>query len=70
MRSSKYAILFFGFTFLAFFLYEMIAGGRIHAIQYLMVGASQCIFYLLLLSLPSISDLFGPMSSLLWPISV
>ena len=50
-RSTKYAILFFGFTFLAFFLYETLLPARIHAVQYLMIGASQCIFYLLLLSL-------------------
>ena len=50
-RSTKYAILFFGFTFLTFFLYETLLPARIHAVQYLMIGASQCIFYLLLLSL-------------------
>ncbi len=50
-RSAKYAILFFAFTFLAFFLYETLLPARVHVVQYLMVGLSQCIFYLLLLSL-------------------
>ncbi len=50
-RSTKYAVLFFGFTFLTFFLYETLLPLRIHVVQYLMVGLSQCIFYLLLLSL-------------------
>lgn len=49
-RSVKYAALFLGFTFLTFFLAETLSGARVHAVQYLMVGASQCIFYLLLLS--------------------
>ncbi|NWG47135.1 MAG: cell envelope integrity protein CreD [Alphaproteobacteria bacterium] len=50
-RATKYAILFFGFVFLTVFLAETLAGGRVHAVQYLLVGASQCVFYLLLLSL-------------------
>lgn len=50
-RSTKYAILFFGFTFLAFFLTEIVSSARIHPVQYLMTGAAQVIFYLLLLSI-------------------
>lgn len=50
-RSTKYAILFFGFTFLAFFLTELMSAARIHPVQYLMTGAAQVVFYLLLLSL-------------------
>lgn len=50
-RSTKYAILFFGFTFLAFFLTEIMSSARIHPVQYLMAGAAQVIFYLLLLSI-------------------
>ena len=50
MRAVKYAILFVGLVFLAFFLTETLAGGRIHTMQYLLVGAAQGVFYVLLLS--------------------
>ena len=50
-RSVKYAALFIGLTFLAFFLIEVMGGMRVHAIQYLLVGCALVIFYLLLLSL-------------------
>jgi inner membrane protein len=49
-RSIKYAILFIGFTFLAFFLFEIFGQLRIHPFQYLLVGFALTIFYLLLLS--------------------
>lgn len=49
-RSVKYGILFVGLTFLAFFLFEVLAELRIHPLQYLLVGSALCIFYLLLLS--------------------
>ncbi|MBE7439904.1 MAG: cell envelope integrity protein CreD [Spirochaetales bacterium] len=50
-RSVKYAGLFLTLIFLAFFLFEMLIGLRIHPIQYGLVGAAKLIFYLLLLSL-------------------
>ncbi len=50
-RSIKYAILFIGFTFLAFFLFEIFGNLKIHPFQYLLVGFALTIFYLLLLSL-------------------
>jgi len=50
-RSIKYAILFIGFTFLAFFLFEIFGSLRIHPFQYLLVGFALIIFYLILLSL-------------------
>lgn len=50
-RSIKYAILFIGFTFLAFFLFEIFGQLRIHPFQYLLAGFALTIFYLLLLSL-------------------
>ena len=50
-RSVKYGILFVGLTFLAFFLFEILAALRIHPLQYLLVGSALCIFYLLLLSI-------------------
>ncbi len=50
-RSLKYAILFVGLTFLAFFLFEILKSLQIHPIQYGLVGAALALFYLLLLSL-------------------
>ncbi|BCW87458.1 Inner membrane protein CreD [Alphaproteobacteria bacterium SO-S41] len=49
-RSLKYAILFIGLSFLVFFLAETVTGARIHVVQYLLAGAAQVIFYLLLLA--------------------
>ncbi|HBR28931.1 MAG TPA: cell envelope integrity protein CreD, partial [Firmicutes bacterium] len=42
---------FIGLTFLVFFLVEVFSNNKIHPIQYLLIGISLCIFYLLLLSL-------------------
>lgn len=50
-RSVKYAILFIAVTFMALFLFEVLAKVPLHAIQYLLVGLSLSLFYLLLLSL-------------------
>lgn len=50
-RSMKYAILFIALTFTAFFLVEIMRKLRVHPIQYVLVGFSLCLFYLLLLSL-------------------
>jgi len=53
-RSVKYAILFITFAFALFFLFEIVMGARIHPIQYCLVGASLCVFYLLLVSFAEI----------------
>ena len=50
-RAVKYASLFVVLTFLAFALFEILAGLRIHPLQYLLVGFAICLFYLMLLSL-------------------
>ncbi|MDR3793363.1 MAG: cell envelope integrity protein CreD [Terracidiphilus sp.] len=50
-RSLKYVPLFLGLVFLAYFIFEVTAGKRVHPAQYLLVGIAQIIFYLLLLSL-------------------
>ena len=50
-RSIKYEILFLVFTFAALWLFQVLSKIRIHAIQYLLVGAGICLFYLLELSL-------------------
>jgi inner membrane protein len=50
-RSVKYAGLFILLTFAAVWLIEVLATVRVHPIQYLLLGAALCLFYLLELSL-------------------
>ena len=45
-----YAILFLAVPFLAIFLCEIYSRVRIHPIQYLLIGAADVLFYLLVLS--------------------
>lgn len=50
-RSVKYASLFILLTFAVVWLFEVLAGIRVHPIQYLLLGSALCLFYLLELSL-------------------
>jgi len=50
-RSVKYAGLFILLTFAFVWLIEVMAGTKVHPIQYLMLGGALCVFYLLELSL-------------------
>jgi inner membrane protein len=50
-RSVKYAILFIGLSFLAFFLIEILHDKQLHPMQYLLIGSGLILFYILLLSL-------------------
>jgi inner membrane protein len=50
-RSVKYASLFLLLTFASIWLVEVLAARRVHPIQYLLVGAALCLFFLLELSL-------------------
>lgn len=50
-RSLKYSLLFIGLTFTVLWMFELRAGRGVHPLQYLMVGAALCLFYLLELSL-------------------
>lgn len=50
-RAGKYGVLFIVFTFATFFLFEVRRGLRLHPLQYLLVGAALCTFYVLLLAL-------------------
>ena len=50
-RSLKYQLLFLGLTFVTLWLFEVLAGLRLHPIQYALVGAAICLFYVLELSL-------------------
>jgi inner membrane protein len=49
-RALKYAAMFVGFVFLAWFLFEITSGARAHPAQYVLVGLAQTIFYILLLA--------------------
>ena len=51
LRATKYAVLFIGLSFVAYFLFEILGKLRLHPLQYLLVGFSNAMFYLLLLSL-------------------
>ncbi|MGI9236649.1 MAG: cell envelope integrity protein CreD [Woeseiaceae bacterium] len=50
-RSTKYAVLIIGLTFVAYFLMEVVANLKLHPLQYLLVGLANTLFFLLLLSL-------------------
>lgn len=50
-RALKYAVMFIGFVFLAFFLFEVTSRRRVHAAQYVLIGLAQAIFYVMLLAL-------------------
>jgi inner membrane protein len=50
MRSAKYNIMFIIITFLSIFFIEIIGKRKIHPIQYLLVGFSITLFYVVLLS--------------------
>jgi inner membrane protein len=50
-RAMKYAVLFIVMTFVIAFMREITGGVLLHPIQYLFVGFTLCLFYLLLLSL-------------------
>lgn len=49
-RSIKYVMLFLILTFAVIWLIEIIAGVRVHLLQYLFIGLGMCLFYLLLLA--------------------
>lgn len=50
-RALKYSILVMALVFGAFFLFEVIAGLRLHPVHYGLVGAALCLFYMALLAL-------------------
>jgi inner membrane protein len=59
MRATKYGVLILSLTFVAYFLFELFAALRLHALQYLLIGLANCVFYLLLLALAEHVG-FGP----------
>lgn len=50
-RSIKYVILFLFMTFVVIWLIELLAGFKVHFMQYLFIGVALCVFFLLELSL-------------------
>ncbi|MCF3651248.1 cell envelope integrity protein CreD [Synoicihabitans lomoniglobus] len=50
-RAIKYGILFLVTVFAGFFLGEVVGGRSLHVLNYLLVGAALCLFYLALLAL-------------------
>ncbi len=55
-RSVKYGVLFVALVSAVLFAFEVVAGRRVHVVQYGMIAAALCIFFVLLLSL---SELLG-----------
>ncbi len=49
-RTSKYSMMFIVFSFTAFFLAEVLTKGRVHPVQYLLIGFAITCFYTLLLA--------------------
>jgi len=49
-RALKYAVMFIGLVFIAYFLFEVMVGVPVHPAQYILIGIAQSIFYLLLLA--------------------
>ena len=50
-RAGKYGVLFIAFTFVAFFLFEVLKKLRVHPVQYLLIGVALTTFYVVLLAL-------------------
>jgi inner membrane protein len=53
-RATKYGFLFIGFTFLALLMFDVIAGVRVSAVEYLLMGAALVLFFVLLLALAEV----------------
>ncbi len=49
-RAVRYAVLAIALSFACFFLFEVVSGLHLHAVQYLLVGCANCLFFLLLLT--------------------
>jgi inner membrane protein len=56
-RAIKYGVLFIALVFATFFLFETLAGVRLNPLNYVLVGAALCLFYLGLLALSEFMSL-------------
>ncbi len=54
-RSVKYGFLIIGFTFLTFLMFDVVAGVRVAAAEYLLTGAGLVLFFVLLLALAEVT---------------
>ncbi|MES2695604.1 MAG: inner membrane CreD family protein [Verrucomicrobiota bacterium] len=54
-RSLKYGVFVLTLVFMAFFLFEVLAGLRLHFVHYSLVGAALCLFYLVLLAVSEVT---------------
>lgn len=54
-RAVKHGVLVMTLVFTAFFLFEMLAGLKLHPVHYGLVGAALCLFYLALLALGEVA---------------
>lgn len=55
-RSLKYGALFVATGFIVFFLFEALCEARLHPMHYLLAGAAQAVFFMLVLSLSELID--------------
>jgi len=51
LRALKYSVLFVGLAFMGFFIYEVLSASSVHTVQYLLVGLTLSLFFMLLLAL-------------------
>ncbi|HEX8484840.1 cell envelope integrity protein CreD [Sphingomonas sp.] len=58
-RSVKYGFLFIGFTFMAFLMFDVIAGVLVAAAEYLLVGAGLVLFFVMLLAFAEVVGFAG-----------
>ena len=58
-RSVKYGFLFIGFTFLAFFMFDVVGGNRVVTAEYLLTGAGLVLFFVLLLAFAEVVGFTG-----------
>lgn len=54
-RALKHGVLVLSLVFTAYFLFEMLAGLKLHPVHYGLVGAALCLFYLALLALGEVA---------------
>lgn len=54
-RALKHGVLVLSLVFTAYFLFEMLAGLKLHPVHYGLVGAALCLFYLALLALGEVT---------------
>lgn len=58
-RVIKYGVLFLVLTFATYFIFEIISNKRLHPFQYLLIGCSIILFYLLLLAFAEVIGFGG-----------